>query len=151
MEIQINFITFFSITYLNDSVNLYCMTEIGNITIAGKEYGLFDEPKHGVVREIKKMQEDISITFLKKHLSEIKNLNVNINEALTKIFQDDPSEMVAFNDVTKEFNALATISFATNTIWTSKKLENLTEKEFKETLKKCKEILGGDFTVFLTD
>lgn len=127
------------------------MTEIGNITIAKKEYGLFDEPSHGVVREIKKMQEDISITFLKKHLSEIKNLNVNINEALTKIFQDDPSEMVAFNDVTKEFNSLATISFATNTVWTSKKLENLPQREFKEILKKCTEIIGGDFTVFLTD
>lgn len=125
------------------------MESIDTIVIAGKEYELFDEPSHGVVRAIKKMQREIVVTFINKHKEMVNNDREKVNAALMKILDENPAELAAYEDINAEFESLATISFATNIVWSFKKLENLSEKDFKALLDKSTEIIGGDFTVFL--
>lgn len=127
------------------------MIEVDTITIAGKEYGLYKEPCHTVVREIKIMQKQLAADFVLKHKDKIPDDRAKVNEVLLNILNTDMNEKIMYDDANAEFAALATISFATNTVWSNQKLGKLSQSEFKKVLETCTKFLGGDFTVFLAE
>jgi len=118
------------------------------ITLGGIVYELTSEPSHGIVRAMRKMQKDLSFDLVKKHRAAF-TAGVKVEDALNKIFEDDPREVAAFAEMNEEFLLIGTISVATNKLWTNDALDLCTDREVKEAFEKCKEFLGGDVTAFL--
>ncbi|AGK61512.1 hypothetical protein Asulf_01534 [Archaeoglobus sulfaticallidus PM70-1] len=117
------------------------------VTVGGKEIELDSEPKHGVVRELRRQRNRI-IMYL---LTEAKDLlekgvlkeNMKLEEAIEVVSKMKPDLLSEFTQMQEEFEYMATISLATNRVWTTEELDELSESEFWELYEKCKEVIGG--------
>ena len=115
--------------------------------VRGEEIELVSEPRHGVVRELRKQRNRMVI----KLLSEAKDLfeqgilkeNMKIEDAIEVIGKMKPELLSDFTQMQEEFDFIATISLATNRVWRIEELDELTESEFWELYERCKEAIGG--------
>jgi hypothetical protein len=121
---------------------------MSSVIMNGVAYELTNEPSHGVVRGVKKMQKEISIGLIKNHRKKFTS-DTSVENALQQIFDEDPSEVANFTDANEEFVIIGTISLATNTLWTTDMLGAVPEKEVMAAFEKCKTVLGGEVTTFL--
>ena len=112
-----------------------------------------DNPKHGVVRRLKTKRDEMIAELLKNCFDLVKSGKIketqSVEEAIEVVAREKPEVLMDFQCKYDEFNELATISLATNRIWTEKELDELSEKEFQELFEKSKEMLGGDAESFL--
>jgi len=118
------------------------------VVLGGVTYDVSDKPSHGVVRGVRKLQKEITIGLIKKHRDKFTK-EMKVEEAMQKIFEEDPEEFANFTDANDEFIIAGTISLATNKLWTFDALAACYEEEIESALEKCKEKLGGDVTTFL--
>lgn len=121
---------------------------MSSVIMNGVVYDLTNEPSHGVVRGVRKMQKEISIGLIKNHRAKFTS-STNVEEALQQIFDENPTEVATFTDANEEFSIVGTISLATNMLWTPDSLGVISNKEVTAAFEKCKEVLGGDVTTFL--
>lgn len=119
-----------------------------SIVLNGIMYELSDNPSHGVIRLVKNMNKQLSISLIKRH-REMFNTDTPVQDALQKIFEENPEEFSEYTDATEEFEMLGTLSLATNKVWTSEGIAIIPEKDLKEALTKCNDILGGPIYNFL--
>lgn len=121
---------------------------MSSIVLNGVTYELTNEPSHGVVRGVRKLQKDISVSLIKKYRNKFSS-DVPIEEAMQQIFDEDPLEISNFTDANEEFIIAGTISLATNKIWTFDMIGACRDKEITAAFEKCKIMLDGDVTTFL--
>ena len=119
-----------------------------SIVLNGVMYELSDNPSHGVIRAVKNMNKQLSIGLIREHREMFTN-DTPVQEALQKIFEENPEEFSEYTDATEEFEILGTLSLATNKVWTSDGIAIIPEKELKVALEKCTEVLGGPIYSFL--
>lgn len=116
-----------------------------NVTINGKEYELTNEPVHGIVRDIRKKQKQLSVIFVMKYKDVIEGLGskATVQEAMVKIAEYDPEGMSDFNDKMEEFIEISTISLATGKLWMPEDFYNIKEENFRNILLECQKAIGG--------
>ena len=119
-----------------------------SVVLNGVMYELSDNPSHGVIRAVKNMNKQLSIGLIREHREMFTN-DTPVQEALQKIFEENPEEFSEYTDATEEFEILGTLSLATNKVWTSDGIAIISEKELKTALEKCTEVLGGPIYSFL--
>lgn len=119
-----------------------------SIEINGVLYELTNDPSHGVVRNVRKMQKKIALSIIGKYEGKF-TPDIRLDEALQVIFKDNPEEIAEFSDASDEFMIIATISLATNKMWDSETLGMVSQTDVTAAFEKAKEVLGGDATTFL--
>lgn len=119
-----------------------------SIVLNGIMYELSDNPSHGVIRAVKNMNKQLSVSLIKRH-REMFSADTPVQDALQKIFEENPEEFSEYTDATEEFEILGMLSLATNKTWTSEGIAVVPEKDLKDALEKCKNILGGPIYSFL--
>jgi len=88
-----------------------------NVIINNETYELTDEPYHGIVRKVRKMQKAMLIDFLSRFKDELDN-NMKIEDALAMIANKHPDEIIEYSEREEDFIIVSTISLATNKMWT---------------------------------
>lgn len=141
-----------------------------SIVICGKSYELTNEPKHGVVRKIRKERQNSVKLFLAmfKDDLDLKNLvkdkivqseesteetktldmNADADKEMERLIREHPNEAVEFGNNEAEFNVRATISLAASHYFEEEDFDDMTEREIEDAYKKCFEVLGGDVNSF---
>ena len=139
---------------------------MANIEISGQIYELGNEPTHGVIKKIKRKKQAFLVELLKngnnetmiKEVSEkVKDGNTDKEELvqgiekelLSKVMNENPELLTKLTEFNEDFEDIATISIATNHIFDSEDLDDLTESEFQTILEKCKKSIGGSASDFL--
>lgn len=123
---------------------------MSEIVICGKSYNLTNEPKHGIVRRIRKERQ----TSLKAFLSQFKDeldMNGNLDKEIQKIMTAHPSEAIEFGYSEMEFKSRATISLALSNYFGEEDFDELTESEIDDIYAQCEETLGGDVDHFFEE
>ena len=123
-------------------------------TINGEKYNLTDNPKHGVIKRIKSRQNQLIVVFFEKHKDEVdeimkNDMDASVDSIMQSILLTNPSEMTRYAETCEELNIIATISLATNRIWTDDELDELGEKDLKNIYDKCSKAIGGGYSDFL--
>jgi len=138
------------------------------IVVNGKSYELTDEPKHGVVRKVRKERNEAIKGFLslftggmdleipkqvkgedpEKEEQAKLQLNASVDKELNRLMKDHPQEAIEFGNSQMELNIRSTISLACNHFFAEDDLDELTEKQIEEAYAKCMEVLGGDVEAF---
>lgn len=121
---------------------------MSSVSLGGVLYEVSNEPLHGVIRYVKKMQKDVSVELIKKHRN-IFTKETTVQEAMKIISEKDPIGFSEFNEDSEEYVTVATICLATNKKWTFDALDACSDKDVTAAFEKCKEVLGGDVTTFL--
>jgi len=135
---------------------------MSSIVVNKVAYELTNEPKHGVVRRIRKERQNSIKEFLslftdgfdiepsKAETEEQKKLDMsaNLDKEISRLLKEHPNEAVEFGESEAEFNIRATISLTANHYFVEEDFDEMTEKEITETFEKCKEVLGGDVNHF---
>lgn len=120
---------------------------MSEIVICGKSYELTNEPKHGIVRKIRKERQ----SGIKKFMVMFKDgidMNGDVDKEVQRLMKEHPNEAVDFGIEEAEFLARATISLATNHYFGEEDFDDLTEKQIETIFNTCKESLGGDVNDF---
>ncbi len=120
---------------------------MSEIVICDVTYELTDEPKHGVVRKVRKDRQNSLKSFLSQFRDEL-DMNGDIDKELQKIMASHPSEAIEFGYSEMEFKNRATISLALNHYFGEEDFDELSESEIEDIYSKCEEKLGGDVDHF---
>lgn len=112
-----------------------------------------NNPKHGVVREVREIRNRAITSFLKTYSSELSKLaeedkDFDVNNAMVYLLKEHPDEFMEFQKQGEEADYICTISLATNKIWKIEELDELSFDEVEELFEKSKETLGGDIDRF---
>ena len=123
-------------------------------TIEGEKFNLTDNPKHGIVKKIKNKQNQLIVIFFENHRDEVdeivkKDKDASVDSIMQNLLVANPAEMVAYSETCEDLNIIATISLATNRLWTDDEINDMTSKDLKSTYEKCAKALGGGYTDFL--
>jgi hypothetical protein len=124
------------------------------VEIGGKTYTLTDNPSHGAVkrarREYKRMlYSQLDLDELREEMSEQELRNTEFEELLQRQLLKHPEQFALMQEDLKEYEDNATIMLAAGL--TEQEIEALGEKEYRELLEKCREVLGGGASVFFKD
>ena len=87
-----------------------------NVIINNETYELSDEPYHGIVRKIRKMQKAMLIELLSRFKDELDD-SMKIEDALVMIANKHPDEIIEYSEREEDFIIVTTISLATNKMW----------------------------------
>ena len=120
---------------------------MSEIVICDVTYEPTDEPKHGVVRKVRKDRQNSLKNFLSQFKDEL-DMNGDVDKELQKIMAAHPSEAIEFGYSEMEFKTRATISLALNHYFGEEDFDDLTESEIEDIYIKCEEKLGGDVDYF---
>lgn len=120
---------------------------MSSIVVHKIAYELTKEPKHGVVRKIRKERQNSIKEFLALFADGL-NQNADIDKEIERLVKEHPSEAVEFGDIEAEFNVRSTISLAASHYFAEEDFDEMTEKEIQECYEKAKEVLGGDVNAF---
>lgn len=112
-----------------------------------------NNPKHGIVREVRKIRNDAVTSFLKSYSSELSKLaeedkDFDVTNAMVYLLKEHPDEFMEFQKKGEETDYICAISLATNKIWTIDELDELTFDEVEKLYDKSLETLGGDINRF---
>jgi len=124
------------------------------VTIEGEKCALTDNPKHGIIKKIKNKQNQLIVVFFEKHKEEVdkfmkKNDDASVDSIMQALLIANPSEMVNYSETCEDLDILATISLATNRLWSEDEINDLSEKDLKNIYDKCYNVLGGRYADFL--
>jgi len=119
-----------------------------SIVICDKSYDLTKEPRHGVVRRIRKERQMSLRSFLEMFQGEV-DFNGDIETELKKVMTSHPKEAMEFGYSEIDFRERATISLALNHYFEEEDFDDLTEKELDDIRTQCEKHLGGDVDHFL--
>lgn len=120
---------------------------MATVTINNETYELTNEPYHGIVRKIRKIQKGMLIELLTRFKDEL-NDNMNIEDALNVIANKHPDEIIDYSEKEEDFILVTTISLATNKLWDIEDFDKIPIGEMDKIFNKCKEVLGGDVNRF---
>lgn len=118
-----------------------------NIIINNETYELSDEPYHGIVRKVRKMQKAMLIDLLSRFKDEL-NDSMKIEDALAMIANKHPDEIIEYSEREEDFIIVTTISLATNKMWTIEDFDTVPIGEMDKIFQQCKDVLGGDVNRF---
>lgn len=124
------------------------------IIINNEKYSLTNDPTHGVIKKIKNQQNQIIVSFFEKHKTEVdaimkKKKNSSVDSIMETILIAHPSEMIAYAERCEDINVMATISLATNKLWSEEDIDNISGKELQTIYNKCSKVIGGNYADFL--
>lgn len=120
---------------------------MSSIVVNKIAYELTKEPKHGVVRKIRKERQESIRNFLALFKDGL-NTNADLDKEIERLVKEHPSEAVEFGESEAEFNIRATISLATSHYFAEEDFDEMTEAEIQECYEKAKKIIGGDVNAF---
>lgn len=118
-----------------------------NVIINNKTYELTDEPYHGIVRKVRKMQKAMLIELLSRFKDEL-NDSMKIEDALAMIANKHPDEIIEYSEREEDFIIVTTISLATNKMWNIEDFDTVPIGEMDKIFQQCKDVLGGDVNRF---
>lgn len=118
-----------------------------NVTINNETYELTDEPYHGIVRKVRKMQKAMLIDFLSRFKDELDD-SMKIEDALAMIANKHPDEIIEYSEREEDFIIVTTISLATNKMWNIEDFDTVPIGEMDKIFQQCKDVLGGDVNRF---
>lgn len=118
-----------------------------NVIINNETYELTDEPYHGIVRKVRKMQKGMLIELLSRFKDEL-NDSMKIEDALTMIANKHPDEIIEYSEREEDFIIVTTISLATNKMWNIEDFDTVPIGEMDKIFQQCKDVLGGDVNRF---
>lgn len=118
-----------------------------NVIINNETYELTDEPYHGIVRKVRKMQKGMLIELLSRFKDEL-NDSMKIEDALAMIANKHPDEIIEYSEREEDFIIVSTISLATNKMWTIEDFDTVPIGEMDKIFQQCKDVLGGDVNRF---
>jgi uncharacterized protein YeeX (DUF496 family) len=118
-----------------------------NVIINNETYELTDEPYHGIVRKVRKMQKAMLIDLLSRFKDELDD-SMKIEDALAMIANKHPDEIIEYSEREEDFIVITTISLATNKMWTIEDFDTVPIGEMDKIFQQCKDILGGDVNRF---
>ena len=111
--------------------------------ICNKSYELTKEPKHGVVRKVRKERQVSLKNFILMFKDEV-DFNGDLEKELQNIMKTHPSEAIEFGYSEMDFKQRSTISLALNNYFGEEDFDDLTDEEIEDIYNKCHEHLGGD-------
>lgn len=114
-----------------------------SIVICNKSYELTNEPKHGVVRRVRKERQASLKNFILMFKDEV-DFNGDLEKELKNIMKSHPSEAIEFGYSEMDFKQRSTISLALNNYFGEEDFDDLTEGEIDDIYNRCHEHLGGD-------
>jgi len=117
------------------------------ISINNETYELTDEPYHGIVRKVRKMQKAMLIELLSRFKDEL-NDSMKIEDALAMIANKHPDEIIEYSEREEDFIVVTTISLATNKMWNIEDFDTVPIGEMDKIFQQCKDVLGGDVNRF---
>ena len=117
------------------------------ISINNETYELSDEPYHGIVRKVRKMQKAMLIELLSRFKDEL-NDSMKIEDALAMIANKHPDEIIEYSEREEDFIVVTTISLATNKMWNIEDFDTVPIGEMDKIFQQCKDVLGGDVNRF---
>jgi len=118
-----------------------------NVIINNETYELTDEPYHGIVRKVRKMQKGMLIELLSRFKDEL-NDSMKIEDALAMIANKHPDEIIEYSEREEDFIIVTTISLATNKMWNIEDFDTVPIGEMDKIFQQCKDVLGGDVNRF---
>ena len=118
-----------------------------NVIINNETYELTDEPYHGIVHKVRKMQRAMLIDFLSRFKDELDD-SMKIEDALAMIANKHPDEIIEYSEREEDFIIVATISLATNKMWSIEDFDNIPIGKMDKIFQQCKDVLGGDVNRF---
>lgn len=118
-----------------------------NVIINNETYELTDEPYHGIVRKVRKMQKGMLIELLSRFKDEL-NDSMKIEDALAMIANKHPDEIIEYSEREEDFIIVTTISLATNKMWDIEDFDTVPIGEMDKIFQQCKDVLGGDVNRF---
>jgi uncharacterized protein YeeX (DUF496 family) len=118
-----------------------------NVIINNETYELTDEPYHGIVRKVRKMQKAMLIELLSRFKDEL-NDSMKIEDALAMIANKHPDEIIEYSEREEDFIVVTTISLATNKMWNIEDFDTVPIGEMDKIFQQCKDVLGGDVNRF---
>lgn len=117
------------------------------ISINNETYELSDEPYHGIVRKVRKMQKAMLIELLSRFKDEL-NDSMKIEDALAMIANKHPDEIIEYSEREEDFIVVTTISLATNKMWNIEDFDTVPIGKMDKIFQQCKDVLGGDVNRF---
>lgn len=112
-----------------------------------------NNPKHGIVREVRNLIGDGASSLISLFSNEVKSLidedkEFDINDALAYVMKEHPDEFLEFSRKEEDNNLIAVISLATNKIWRIEELDEMAYDEVEALYDKSLEMIGGDVNRF---
>ena len=118
-----------------------------------KDIEFTDNPKHGIVRKVRKLKDANVTMFISSFPEELeeltgKNSKFDIEDAIVHLMTTHPEEFAEFQEAEENSDMLSAISLATNKIWSIEDLDEYSFDDVTELYDKSLEMLGGSTNRF---
>ena len=118
-----------------------------------EEIEFTNNPRHGIVRQIRNLKDSSITNFLRVFSDEISELRENdkkfdTEDALMYLMAEHPDEFLEFTKDEENNELIIAISLATNRMWKIEELDEYSFDEVEMLYDKSLEILGGDVNRF---
>ena len=124
---------------------------MAKIVINGEAFEPTNDPSHGIVRQLRRMQKNQTAELLNRYRGEMKfDPGETIDIAIQRVVVAHPEEMTNLAMRNEEFNLIATISMAIGKVIAFEDLETIKENELNQIFEECVKILGGDANHFFS-